>query len=138
MNVDLLATFRGPVSSWRLEPVIRSVPAALYMVLIHVVSSVEGRKISSFAVDDRIAHYVEYFILGVLLVLALSAFDRKGRPWRIAVFVIALAALYGAIDEYHQSFVAGRVASVKDLGFDVAGASTSALLIRWLAWRERT
>ena len=81
MKVELFATFRGPVSSWRLERVIRSLPAVLYMALIHLVSSVEGKKISTFGVDDRIAHFVEYFILGVLLVLALSAFDTIGRPW---------------------------------------------------------
>jgi VanZ family protein len=38
-----------------------------------------------------------------------------------------LATAYGVSDEYHQSFVPGRDASVRDVGSDFAGAALGAL-----------
>jgi VanZ family protein len=128
---------RGPVTTARREPILRCVPALLYLVAIHVVSSVPGSDMPSI-VDDRIAHFLEYFGLAVLLHFAVSGFDRLGRPWTVTATVVLFAAVYGAADEFHQSFVPGRDASLKDLAFDVAGASAAALLLRWFAWRNVT
>lgn len=132
---DLPRLFRGPVvGSWR-ELLLRCIPAIVYLVLIHVVSSVPGEDLPA-VIDDRIAHFAQYFGLGVLLHLAASGFDGKGRPWLVAAAVVSFASAWGAIDEYHQSFVPGRDASLKDLGFDIAGAAAAALLVRWAAWRN--
>jgi VanZ family protein len=42
-----------------------------------------------------------------------------------------MASLYGVFDEWHQSFVPGRYASLTDVALDVAGA----VLGIWLAAR---
>ena len=84
----------------------------------------------------RVAHFLQYFGLGVLVYLAMSGFDRKGTPWRVVAGVISFCAVWGGLDEWHQSFVPGRDSSLKDLAFDVAGATAAALFVRWIAWRN--
>ena len=137
MNVlfELPGLFRGPLTGSRRESVWRCLPAIAYLGLIHALSSVEGRDLPS-VVDDRVAHFLEYFGLGVLLYLAASGFDKAGRSWLVVIAVVSFAAAWGAIDEFHQSFVPGRDSSVKDFMFDLAGATVSALVVRWLAWRK--
>lgn len=132
---DLPRLFRGPLGESRWESVVRSVPAVLYLGAIHLVSSVPGEQLPSI-VDDRVAHFLQYFGLGLLVYLAMSGFDRKGTPWRVVAGVISFCAVWGGLDEWHQSFVPGRDSSLKDLAFDVAGATAAALFVRWIAWRN--
>jgi len=106
-------------------------------LLIHAVSSVPGENLPS-VIDDRVAHFLEYFGLGVLLYVAASGFDRRERSGLMVIAVVSFAAAWGALDEFHQSFVPGRDSSLKDLGFDVAGATAAAVTVRWLAWRGVT
>ncbi|WP_114313987.1 VanZ family protein [Thermus caldifontis] len=67
---------------------------------------------------DKGAHFLAYGLLGFLLGVAL-------RDFRPAFF---LAALYGVVDEWHQSFVPGREAFGLDLLADFLGAYLGA---RW-------
>ena len=77
----------------------------------------------------KLAHFAEYLILGVLLYRALHVERRSSL--RAAVLAVALAALYAASDELHQSFVRGRHASPVDCAIDSVG-----LLIGLLAWQR--
>jgi VanZ family protein len=55
---------------------------------------------------------------------------------RTAWLAWGLAVLYAATDEYHQSFVAGRHASVLDIGlFDAPGAVAGIWF--WFRWKRR-
>lgn len=58
------------------------------------------------------------------------------RRWlgsRPAMFLaFALAAGYGLLDEWHQSFVPGRFASTTDVAFNVIGAVAGIWLFNWL------
>ena len=65
----------------------------------------------------KCAHLGEYAILAALLYRAL-------RQYRARMFAIAfiIAALYAALDEFHQSFVATRTASPWDVLIDCVGA----------------
>ena len=132
---DFPRIFRGPTSGSTREVVLRCLPAIAYLGMIHAVSSVPGEDLPAL-VDDRVAHFLQYFGLGVLVYLAVAGFDRIGRPWGVVATVVSFAALWGALDEYHQSFVPGRDSSLKDLGFDIAGATAAALVVRWIAWRK--
>jgi len=70
----------------------------------------------------KLGHWSEYFILTVLLARALRAgFPRRGR---IAQFTtcIAIATLYAASDEWHQSFVPSRTSTIIDVMIDSFGA----------------
>lgn len=73
---------------------------------------------------DKVAHFLAYLLLGLLLRLGLG-------PFLPAFF---LAALYGVVDEWHQSFVPGREAFGLDLLADALGAWVGARLGgRWEA-----
>jgi VanZ family protein len=64
----------------------------------------------------------------------------KGRDLSVPALVLAFAASlgYAAFDEWHQSFVAGRNASMSDVIVDAVGAGTMLLLIgSWPLLRGR-
>ena len=85
----------------------------------------------------KVAHMVEYDVLAALLWRALG----RSRPFSIAaLFVLSfsLSVLYAASDEWHQSFVPGRQATVYDVMSDAAGAALGLLVFWFLArWRSR-
>jgi len=63
------------------------------------------------------------FFYGILTILIYRALVGEGISKEKAIFwSILLAFLYGVTDEIHQSFVPGREARVRDLGFDTIGA----------------
>jgi VanZ family protein len=60
---------------------------------------------------------------GMLAALVARALLHSGlTPRRAAWLALLLAAGYALSDEFHQSFVPGRYASLIDIGFDIAGA----------------
>ena len=77
-------------------------------------------------VVENFAHAVEYGILAALLVLLAPrregwvALDRGTVGWILAVVLV-----YAASDEWHQSFVPHRDASVYDVITDVVGAAST-------------
>jgi len=64
---------------------------------------------------DKLLHMGLYFGFGIVLYLTFhnsdSIFLRKYAP----LFAIIIGIMYGVTDEYHQSFVPGRVSSTADL-----------------------
>jgi VanZ family protein len=77
-------------------------------------------------VGRKIVHASEYALLCFLwwraLRKRLDATKALGAAW-------AIAALYAATDEYHQSFVSGRHATWVDVAIDSMGAGLFALLV---------
>lgn len=80
------------------------------------------------SVNDKLAHLLAFGVLGALW----------GRAWwfttdwptlKVGAVAFGLTAGYGVVDEIHQSFVPGRVASMADVGADVAGAALGVLLV---------
>jgi VanZ family protein len=72
-------------------------------------------------IPDWLTHGATYFVLGLLLLRALGGgLDRRLSPGA-GLLALGLGAAYGASDEWHQSFVPGRDASVWDVAKDVAG-----------------
>ena len=71
----------------------------------------------------KTGHIFAFGILSVLIYMGL-------RP-RKQAFVISwlIATGYGALDEWHQSFVPGRAAAWTDVGIDSLGALAALLLI---------
>ncbi len=84
--------------------------------------------------QDKLLHAGAYAVLGVLVALALSA--RLG-PARAVVLAAAIAAAYGASDEWHQSFVPGRDPDPLDWAADLVGGTAGAAVAA-LALRGRT
>jgi len=68
----------------------------------------------------KIAHMAEFFILAHLLFKAYQSHGLSVKKSLFFAFIIALA--YATADEWHQSQIAGRVASIIDVGIDGFGA----------------
>ncbi len=81
-----------------------------------------------FTWNDKFLHMLEYLILGLLLVRALRAHLRVGRPLFAAMIALGFVVLTGMADEYLQSFIPGRQADVFDLLADVAGGALAQLV----------
>jgi VanZ family protein len=77
-------------------------------------------------VGRKVVHASEYALLCFLWWRALRT--RVDRTKALAA-AWAIAALYAATDEYHQSFVSGRHATWVDVAIDSMGAGLFALLV---------
>lgn len=66
------------------------------------------------------AHFIEYFILGCLVLLAFT-YGKKTK-WLVLLTAFFLCVLVGTMDEIIQLFVPGRGAMVKDVFLDAEGS----------------
>ena len=109
---------RSSLSAW--------LPVVAWAVVIFAFSSVPSLATDLGTWDTilrKIAHVMEYAILGALLTRAVR------RPG----LALALAVSYAASDEVHQLFVEGRHGSPLDVLIDTAGA-----LAGVIAWQRLT
>jgi len=116
--------------------VVRTLPALLWMAAIFAMSAqrvVPQAPGFSVEVTAVAGHLVCYGILALLLLWALPA--GVVRPRYRVVLAVLLATLYGASDEFHQSFVPGRSATAFDVIVDAVGAILAVML--YAAWRAR-
>lgn len=95
---------------------------ASYMGVIYYLSSQPTFTLPSFDYNDKVAHFLAYSLLGFLLSEAISESNKNLRTWEKIIVGIVVSAAYGALDEYHQSFVPGRSPSVFDFLADTLGA----------------
>jgi len=106
------------------QTVARWLQVVLWLLVIFTFSSIQQVKVSDFFIWDFIAkktaHITEFAILYLLV------FRATGKKF-ILSFILTL--LYAASDEIHQLFVAGRTASIIDIGFDTSGANIAAYVL---------
>ena len=92
------------------------------------------------AVSRKLAHLVEYGILGLLLYRSLAASGGLSGELQKALWSVLAAAAYSLTDEFHQLFVPGRHASIADCAIDSTGAAVAILLVlgyrRLISYRE--
>jgi VanZ family protein len=117
-------------------------PPLLYMVLIFVVSSLEQPPLPmpefEWLTIDKLYHFIEYVILSGLVARALVKAKPPVVPARLVWHVAAVfSILYGASDEWHQTFVPGRFATVADWVADVLG-SIAGMLSVYLYYRRQS
>ena len=75
----------------------------------------------------KAAHMTEYAILGLLSFAFYSGFAAlKKRNYLYALFT---TAFYAATDEFHQYFIPGRSAELRDVLIDTSGAAIALLLL---------
>ena len=74
----------------------------------------------------KAAHVTEYFILALLVMLPLYAYQVKWH--KLLLITFALCILFASSDELHQCFVAERGPSVKDVAIDGIGITAAVLL----------
>jgi len=100
-------------------------PVIIWAGIIFSFSSMAINKETEFSWLDFIvkktAHVVEY---AILYWLTFRAFSEKGKIIQKKYFLIPflLCFIYAMSDEWHQTFVAGREGTLRDVGFDTIGA----------------
>ena len=111
--------FSGPKTSLILEPFLR-------WLFPHITSAVIELM---HLLLRKAAHFSEYAILGLLVARAFSTSRHSllHRRWFVASLV--LISLYALSDEYHQSFVPSRTASIYDSMIDIAGGLTALVVM---------
>ena len=80
---------------------------------------------------DKVLHFFGFALLGFLAARAVFLSGNIGRAAGVVVAAL-LAAVWGVMDEFHQSFVPGRTASVGDALADTLGAIVGAVLFTYI------
>lgn len=123
------------------ERIAQWLPPLLWMALIFAMSSRSTIPTAPGISQQLLAaagHVVVFAILAILLFRALdghvpSTQRRAGLAW-------LTTTVYGISDEFHQSFVPGRYATIDDVILDAVGAAIGLLVYsyatRWLANRQ--
>jgi len=93
--------------------------------LFHLTLSKASFEVFHFCVR-KAAHLAEYAVFAALLCASSKEPQFPWRPRRVlGCFLVAV--IYSLTDEYHQSFVPGRNASLTDCGIDAIGAALGIL-----------
>lgn len=105
-------------------------PVILWAGVIFYFSAIPDLQIKEFGAWDtilrKLAHAAEYGVLAYLT-LRLGLRQEKRKVTTLLIILI-FCALYAWSDEWHQSFVEGRVFSVFDILIDSLGAIVLGLL----------
>lgn len=104
------------------------------MAAIFIVSHQPATHIPQFGLLDLLvkkgAHFLAYALLAWLIQ---RAWVSGPGSWGWAMMV---TAVYAISDEYHQTFVPGRLGSLADVLIDSSGGLTALLLSHWYTHRR--
>jgi VanZ family protein len=121
------------------------------MAAIFVFSSIPSSEMPTFSFADLLikkgGHLLGYGLLALSYMHGLGehltqkpdqAFRAGPNLAGLLILAWALSVLYALTDEFHQSFVPGRNASLVDIGIDAIGAAGMILLYRlWKISRNK-
>ena len=103
-----------------------------YIFLILYLSSrtISGSSwLSDILIYDKVIHYLEYLILGFLLINALKNNIISRKKWFYAILFLIT---FPIIDESFQYFIPKRVPSILDGVADIFGGISGAIIRRYL------
>ena len=80
----------------------------------------------------KAAHMTEYFLLAIAVSFPLYVYRVRGFWLFLLAGIICVG--FAGLDEYHQSFVAGRGPSVRDVCIDSSGAFIGIILVQLFCW----
>lgn len=112
-------------------------PVVFYAAAIFYVSSMSQPPGVPGPISDKWLHAVAYAGLAWLLARALSLGRPERVTWQMTAGAVLLASAYGATDEWHQAFVPGRLADVRDFMADAVGAGLGAVAHHLVAQARR-
>ena len=105
----------------------------IYMVLILSISAIPVNSIPDlgFQHADKVAHFSEYAILGFLAVQSFKPLN--GYQF---FYIIFSGFIFGAFDEWWQSFISDRCTSLYDLSADIFGILVSSIISYKLSTKQ--
>lgn len=80
----------------------------------------------------KAAHMTEYFILAIAISFPLYVYKVRGIWLMFLAGIVCIG--FAGFDEYHQSFVAGRGPSMRDVLIDSIGSGIGILLVQLFCW----
>jgi VanZ family protein len=117
MSAEHTSRFIGPFLRWFAPDLTEATVASIQLIV------------------RKCAHLTEYAVLAGFLYRALRQRREQVIPAVIIIIAFLIAAIYAALDEFHQSFVVSRTASAWDVAIDCMGAALGLALC--LAFRRR-
>ena len=86
--------------------------------IIDIITSIINIKVTGLLslIIRKLAHFIEYFILGILVINFITRYDKK------IIIAILLCIIYATSDEIHQIFVPGRSCQITDIMIDSLGS----------------
>jgi len=78
----------------------------------------------------KLAHVLEYFILGILSILFIKEFNISKK----VLLAILICVIYATSDEIHQLFVPGRSFMISDIIIDSIASSVAVVLFKRVNW----
>ncbi len=101
------------------------IPLIVYWVILFVFTTIPVDTMPKlFDVQDKLEHFLAYFVLSTLLFLSLHFQNQyKFIKKNVVAVTIICIMLYGAIDELHQILIPGRMADIFDWIADFMGGS---------------
>lgn len=127
--------------------IIKAIILIIWMIIIYLLSNQKGSDSSNlsngllysifkiFSLPDslindcllffirKLAHFTEYFILGILVITLLKEFKIQ----HIFIVSALICLLYALTDEIHQLFIDNRAGSIIDVIIDFSGATVGLL-----------
>lgn len=104
-------------------------PLIIYWLALLTATSIPSSSMPRISYSDKTMHFLAYGGLGFLLTLAFLVQGKFPELRGYAVLAaITVAALFGALDEFHQSFIPGRNAEMLDWIADFIGSIMGAYL----------
>lgn len=102
----------------------------IWMIFIFVLSSQQALPGPQAYWQDfllkKLSHILVY---GVLYILWFNAMNLSGKPKRYLLpFLFTIA--FAISDEFHQVFVPGRAATMRDIGYDTVGMTVAILKLK--------
>ena len=75
----------------------------------------------------KVAHFSIYTLVGIWGMALMCTYNISNKKrW---ILSLEMGILYAALDEFHQSFVSSRTASIIDVGIDTLGVITGILIV---------
>jgi VanZ family protein len=94
------------------------------IIFLSMQSSLPGQS----RIPDKLEHAAEYFLFGILTARTLQAPESRHLPKNLVVAWI-FCMIFAALDEFVQSNIPGRDASLGDWAADISGNTIAILLL---------
>lgn len=111
-----------------------------YAYLIFAASSEDTSSVSFYLppYTDKLIHFVEFGLLCLMICWSLSS-AKIGTTWIYKIILaIGITSLYGASDEFHQSFTPHRSVEFLDWLADTVGAVAAGFLWQTITRKRQT
>lgn len=104
--------------------------SVVWMILIFILSSLPSLPgLPAVIKINKLFHALTYGVLAYCFLQSLSGSETISIKHALLAAMPAIA--YGITDEFHQSFVQGREADIRDVLANAAGALIAVKIVRW-------